>query len=141
MRKSIADRVKLKRAYEPAARGDGTRILIDRLWPRGVTKKAAAIDEWMKDIAPSTTLRRWFGHEPSRWPEFRHRYAREVRDNPEQLRKLRSLARQGTLTLVFSARDELHNDAVVLRDLVCPNGRRAPRKVGTNANHKSRSRT
>jgi uncharacterized protein YeaO (DUF488 family) len=92
--------------------------LIDRLWPRGVTKKSAAIDEWFKDIAPSTALRRWFGHDPSRWQEFRRRYAREVRQNSKQLGELRSRARQGPITLVFSAHDEIHNDAVVLRELL-----------------------
>ena len=86
MSKNItAANVQLKRAYERPARGDGTRILIDRLWPRGMTKKAAAIDEWFKDIAPSTALRQWFGHDPARWQEFRRRYAVEVRQNPNQL--------------------------------------------------------
>ena len=119
MSKSItAANVRLKRAYEPPARDDGARILIDRLWPRGMTKKAAAIDEWFKDVAPSTALRQWFGHDPARWQEFRRRYADEVRQNPEHLDKLRDRARQGPITLVFSARDELHNDAVVLRDLL-----------------------
>jgi uncharacterized protein YeaO (DUF488 family) len=119
MSKSIAAaNVRLKRAYEPPARGDGARILIDRLWPRGLTKKAAAIDEWFKDIAPSTALRQWFGHDPARWQEFRRRYAGEVRQNPEYLDKLRARARRGPITLVFSAHDEAHNDAVVLRDLL-----------------------
>jgi uncharacterized protein YeaO (DUF488 family) len=92
--------------------------LIDRLWPRGLTKKAAAIDYWFKDIAPSTALRQWFGHDPSRWQGFRCRYADEVRQKPEHLGKLRALARQGRITLVFSAHDEVHNDAVVLRNLL-----------------------
>jgi uncharacterized protein YeaO (DUF488 family) len=113
-----ADHVKLKRAYEPAAPADGTRILIDRLWPRGVKKTDAAIDQWVKDIAPSTALRKWFGHEPERWAEFRRRYAAEVRQHPEQLSRLRALARQGSITLVFSAHDEAHNDAVALRKLL-----------------------
>jgi len=113
-----AANVKLKRAYERPARRDGIRILIDRLWPRGITKKSAAIDEWFKDISPSTKLRKWFGHDPDRWEEFRHRYIREVRRNPDQLDKLRALARQGPVTLIFSAHDEVHNDAVVLRDLI-----------------------
>jgi len=113
-----AANVRLKRAYERPARGDGTRILIDRLWPRGLTKKSAAIDEWFKDIAPSTALRQWFGHDPDRWEEFRHRYRGEVRQNPARLDKLRALARHGPITLVFSAHDEVHNDAVVLRDLL-----------------------
>jgi uncharacterized protein YeaO (DUF488 family) len=83
-----------------------------------MTKKAAAIDEWLKDVAPSTALRQWFGHDPSRWQEFRRRYARELRRNPEHLSRLREWARNGPITLVFSARDEAHNDAVVLRELL-----------------------
>jgi uncharacterized protein YeaO (DUF488 family) len=119
MSKSIAAaHVRLKRAYEPPARGDGARILIDRLWPRGMTKKRAAIDDWLKDIAPSTALRQWFGHDSARWPEFRRRYAGEVRQNLENFGKLRARARRGRITLVFSAHDEAHNDAVVLRDLL-----------------------
>ena len=110
--------VKLKRAYEPVSADDGTRILIDRLWPRGVKTADAAIDQWIKDVAPSTSLRKWFGHDPERWAEFRRRYAAEVQQHPERLTTLRTLARQGPITLVFSARDELHNDAVALRDLL-----------------------
>jgi uncharacterized protein YeaO (DUF488 family) len=110
--------VKLKRAYEPPTPDDGTRILIDRLWPRGLKKMDAAIDQWMKDIAPSTELRKWFGHDPDRWQEFRRRYRSEVRRHPEQLDRLRTLARHGRITLVFSAHDEAHNDAVVLRELL-----------------------
>jgi uncharacterized protein YeaO (DUF488 family) len=83
-----------------------------------MTKKSAAIDEWFKDVAPSTELRQWFGHDPSRWEEFRRRYAGELRRSPEHLDKLRDWARQGSITLVFSAHDEIHNDAVVLRDLL-----------------------
>jgi uncharacterized protein YeaO (DUF488 family) len=110
--------VKLKRAYEPPAADDGMRILIDRLWPRGITKKRAAIDQWMKDISPSTVLRKWFGHDPARWDEFRHRYAQEVQKNSDLLDELRSLARHGPITLVYSAHDEKHNDAVELRKLI-----------------------
>jgi uncharacterized protein YeaO (DUF488 family) len=110
--------IKLKRAYERPTGADGTRILIDRLWPRGVKKVEAAIDEWIKDIAPSTALRKWFGHDPARWEEFRRRYAAEVNRHPDQLDRLRVLARQGPITLVFSAHDELHNDAVALRDVL-----------------------
>ena len=113
-----ADHVKLKRAYEPPAVDDGARILIDRLWPRGVKKANAAIDEWMREIAPSTELRKWFGHDPKRWPEFQHRYESEIRQHPEQFERLRALARRGRITLVFSARDQAHNDAVVLKDLL-----------------------
>ena len=90
-----ADNVKLKRAYEPSAADDGTRILIDRLWPRGVKKVDAAIDQWVKDIAPSTALRKWFGHDPTRWQEFRSRYGVEIQKHPEQLDRLRALARRG----------------------------------------------
>lgn len=117
-----AANIQLKRAYERPTRADGTRILIDRLWPRGMTKKVAAIDEWLKDISPTTELRQWFGHDPARWHEFRLRYAREVRNNPDQLKRLRSLARQGPITLVYAAHDEAQNDAVVLRELLL-NGR------------------
>jgi uncharacterized protein YeaO (DUF488 family) len=110
--------VRLKRAYEPATRGDGLRILVDRLWPRGVSKADAALDRWEKDVSPSTALRKWFGHDPARWQEFRSRYAAEVRQHPELLSRLRSLARKSPVTLVYSAHDEVHNDAVVLRDLM-----------------------
>ena len=113
-----ADNVRLKRAYQPPAAEDGTRILVDRLWPRGVSKEHAALDQWMKDIAPSTELRKWFGHDPARWDEFCRRYADELHQNAELLSQLRSLARQGPVTLVYSAHDEVHNDAIVLRDLL-----------------------
>jgi uncharacterized protein YeaO (DUF488 family) len=113
-----AENIKLKRAYERPARKDGTRVLIDRLWPRGVRKGEASIDLWIKDIAPSTGLRKWFGHDPGRWPEFRRRYAKEIRDLSVPLAELRSLVRRGPVTLVYSAHDELHNDAVVLRDIL-----------------------
>ena len=113
-----AANLRLKRAYERPARGDGTRVLIDRLWPRGVRKAEAELDRWAKDIAPSTELRKWFGHDPARWPEFRRRYAEELRRHPDELAELRALARKGPLTLVYSAHDELHNDAVVLRALL-----------------------
>ena len=124
-KKIAADHIKLKRAYEPPAPDDGTRILIDRLWPRGVKKAEAAIDEWMKDIAPSTELRKWFGHDPARWQEFRRRYQSEIRQHPNEFDRLRTLAQQGRITLVFSANDEAHNDAVVLKDLLL--GRRVNR--------------
>lgn len=119
MSKAIsATNVRLKRAYEPPAADDGTRVLVDRLWPRGVKKETAAIDHWVKELAPSTDLRKWFGHDPERWEEFRRRYAAEIRAHPQELERLRELARQGPVTLVYAARDELHNDAVVLRDVL-----------------------
>lgn len=123
-----AANVQLKRAYERPARADGARVLVDRLWPRGVTKVNAAIDEWIKDVAPSTALRKWFNHDPDRWREFRRRYFVEIGQHPEQLGRLRALARKGPLTLVFSAHDEVHNDAVVLRDFLL--GRREKSKPG-----------
>jgi len=110
--------VRLKRAYEQPTEADGIRILIDRLWPRGVTKAAAAIDFWARDVAPSTALRKWFGHDPDRWEEFRSRYTAEIHEHPEALRNLRDQARQGPITLIYSAHDETHNDAVVLRDIL-----------------------
>jgi uncharacterized protein YeaO (DUF488 family) len=113
-----ADNIRLKRAYEKPADTDGVRILVDRLWPRGVSKEAAALDQWMKDIAPSSALRKWFGHDPARWPEFQQRYEVELRDHSEQLAELRAAARKGPITLVYSAHDEQHNAAVVLRRLL-----------------------
>jgi len=117
-RRIPAANVRLKRAYESPSANDGTRVLVDRLWPRGVAKADAAVDVWLKDLAPSTALRKWFGHDPARWPEFRKRYAEELRQHPELFYQLRDRARAGPVTLVYSAHDELHNDAVVLRDLV-----------------------
>jgi uncharacterized protein YeaO (DUF488 family) len=116
--------VRLKRAYEPPARSDGYRVLIDRLWPRGVSKEDAQLDEWARELAPSSELRRWFGHDPARFEEFRRRYLDELAAQQAKLRELRQLARKGTLTLVYGARDSEHNDAVVLADLL-RRGRRA----------------
>lgn len=113
-----AANVRLKRAYEPVDAEDGTRVLVDRLWARGVSKVDAALDQWMKEIAPSTELRKWFGHDPARWEEFCRRYSAELHQNTELLSQLRSLARQGPVTLVYSAHDEVHNDAIVLRDVI-----------------------
>jgi uncharacterized protein YeaO (DUF488 family) len=117
-KKIAAANVRLKRAYEPSAPNDGVRILVDRLWPRGVKKTEAGIDRWMKEIAPSTALRKWFGHDPDRWEEFRRRYAGELREHGEELRALRNQASEGPITLVYSAHDEAHNDAVVLREIL-----------------------
>ncbi len=110
--------VRIKRIYDEAEASDGARVLVDRLWPRGVSKDAAAIDLWLKELAPSTELRKWFGHDPARWGEFQQRYTAEVHAHPELFEQLRDLARQGPVTLVYSARDEEHNDAVVLRGLL-----------------------
>jgi uncharacterized protein YeaO (DUF488 family) len=108
----------MKRVYEPAKRSDGYRILIDRLWPRGVSRERAALDAWDPELAPSTELRTWFGHDPGRFDEFRRRYVDELRSQRPGLTELRRRAREGTLTLVFSARDTKHNDAVVLAEVV-----------------------
>lgn len=120
--KISAENIALKRAYESPSADDGVRILVDRLWPRGIRKEDAAIDDWVKELAPSTELRKWFGHDPARWPEFRRRFAKELQDYPDQLRRLRDFARKGRLTLVYAARDEAHNDAVVLRDILLGRG-------------------
>jgi uncharacterized protein YeaO (DUF488 family) len=113
-----AENVKLKRAYERPSSADGIRVLVDRLWPRGIKKADANIDHWIKELAPSTELRKWFGHDPTRWQEFRRRYAAELRQHEDQVDRLRDLARAGLITLVYAAHDEAHNDAVVLRDIL-----------------------
>jgi uncharacterized protein YeaO (DUF488 family) len=110
--------VRLKRAYEQPASSDGYRVLVDRLWPRGVRREEARLDEWAKELAPSAALRRWFAHDPARFAEFRRRYTAELAAHEEKLGELRRRARNGTLTLVYGARDEEHNDAVVLAELL-----------------------
>jgi uncharacterized protein YeaO (DUF488 family) len=110
--------VRLKRAYEPAASSDGHRVLIDRLWPRGVSRQRAKLDEWERELPPSTELRQWFGHEPSRFEEFRRRYIEELRSGRPRLTELRRWARDGILTLVYAARDTEHNDAIVLAEVL-----------------------
>jgi uncharacterized protein YeaO (DUF488 family) len=112
------EHIRLKRAYEAAADDDGTRILIDRLWPRGVKKQDAAIKHWAKELSPSTELRKWFGHDPARWQEFRRRFVEELGQHAQQLEQLRALAREGPITLIYAAHDEEHNDAVVLREVL-----------------------
>lgn len=114
--------LQLKRAYEPAIPEDGIRILVDRLWPRGLSKEKALVDKWEKDIAPSTELRKWFSHDPARWTEFQRRYRAELRQHGDLLNSIRKLANTHTVTLVYSARDEEHNDAVVLRDVLLGRG-------------------
>ena len=110
--------VRLKRAYDPAEPDDGYRVLVDRLWPRGVSKDRARLDEWARELAPSTELRTWFGHDPARFAEFRRRYLEELAARAEKLGELRGRARKGTVTLVYAARDDRHNDAVVLAELL-----------------------
>ena len=128
--------LRIKRVYEPQARSDGRRILVDRLWPRGLSKKDAAVDEWIKDIAPSAELRRWFGHDPRRWPEFRRRYRQELRAHTDLVRGLTARASRGNVTLVYGARDEQHNDAVVLAAAI-----RARVKRAANTARKPKRRT
>jgi uncharacterized protein YeaO (DUF488 family) len=110
--------VRLKRAYDPAEPADGHRVLIDRLWPRGVSRDRAKLDDWEKELSPSKDLRQWFAHEPERFDEFRRRYTEELRKQRPRLTSLRRRARQGTLTLVYGAHDTEHNDAVVLAEVL-----------------------
>lgn len=112
--------VKLKRAYEPKARGDGYRVLVERLWPRGIKKTDLPLDEWLKDIAPSTELRQWFDHDPKKWSGFKRRYLKELKSAhaAELLRALSQRAERGTLTLLFSSRDAEHNNALALKELL-----------------------
>ena len=106
----------IKRVYEPVSPQDGVRILVDRLWPRGLSKERAAVDLWLKAIAPSTELRQWFGHEPARWAEFRRKYFAELASHAEDVDRIRKLAKRRRVTLVYGARDAEHNDAVALRE-------------------------
>ena len=110
--------INIKRVYENPTQEDGTRILVDRLWPRGLTKEKASVDVWLKEIAPSTALRKWFGHDPAKWAEFKKRYHEELRKNPEQVSLLKEQIRKGAITLVYSAKDEEHNEALVLEELL-----------------------
>lgn len=111
-------RIRIKRVYETAADDDGFRVLVDRVWPRGVTKEKAAVDLWLKHIGPSTALRKWFGHELLRWDEFRSRYRLELAARPALVDELRGHAAVGPLTLVYSAHDEVHNQVVVLKEFL-----------------------
>jgi uncharacterized protein YeaO (DUF488 family) len=122
--------VRLKRAYDPAAASDGYRVLIDRLWPRGVSRDRAKLDAWEKRLSPSRELRQWFGHDPARFQEFRRRYIEELRSQRPQLTALRHRASDGTLTLVYGARDSDNNDAVVLAEVL---RRGLPRGENTGA--------
>ncbi len=109
---------RLKRIYDPVAVDDGRRILVERLWPRGLRKEDAALDDWLRDVAPSPELRRWYGHDPEKWPEFRRRYREELAGRARRLGELRALAGEETVTLLFAARDRDRNSAVVLREVL-----------------------
>lgn len=110
--------VSIKRVYVPPEKSDGFRVLIDRLWPRGLSKEKAKVDLWLKEIAPSTALRKWFNHEPEKWKQFEKKYREEIKNNPEALQVLKSKMKQGKLTLVYGAKEERFNDAVVLQNLL-----------------------
>jgi uncharacterized protein YeaO (DUF488 family) len=111
--------IQLKRAYEPASPEDGYRVLVERLWPRGVSKEKADLDEWLKDVAPSDALRKWYGHDIAKWEEFKNRYRKELKQaDPEQLEHLRQKAKEGKVTFVYAAKDEQHNSAVVLKEFL-----------------------
>lgn len=121
--------VHVKRAYDPPGPEDGYRVLVDRLWPRGISKERAAVDEWLREVAPSTELRRWFAHEPARWDEFRRRYSEELAAPAAQdgLAHLRELAAKGKLTLLYAAADEAHNNAVALQEHLAPPRKHRPK--------------
>jgi uncharacterized protein YeaO (DUF488 family) len=132
--------IRIKRTYEPPARGDGRRILVERLWPRGMKKDALAADAWLKDVAPSTELRKWFGHQVERWPEFRQRYRAELDANQEAWAPILAAAKRGTVTLLYSAHDMVHNGAVVLRDYLTErtSHTRSPRDTRRSSSRKER---
>jgi uncharacterized protein YeaO (DUF488 family) len=131
--------IRIKRSYEPRARGDGRRILVERLWPRGMKKEALHADAWMKDVAPSTELRQWFGHREERWDEFRRRYRKELSANADAWAPLLDAGRRGAVTLLYSARDIEHNGARVLREYLTERGR--TRRPAAGASKRTGSKT
>jgi uncharacterized protein YeaO (DUF488 family) len=110
--------IQLKRVYDEPSSSDGFRVLVDRLWPRGLTKQRAAVDQWLKDLAPSTELRKWFAHDPAKWKEFQTKYQRELADKGDLLKDLKRRSQDGAVTLLYGARDEEHNEAVVLQSVL-----------------------
>ena len=118
--------VKLKRVYDPVSRADGTRFLVERLWPRGLSKERLHLTAWLKEVGPSTELRRWFNHDPLKWSEFRTRYFRELDSQPEFWQPILTAARRGMVTLVYSSHDEEHNNAVALKEYLLAKRRRRP---------------
>lgn len=142
--KILPANIAMKRAYDPPDEADGIRVLVDRLWPRGLTKKSAAIDQWPKDVTPSTELRKWFHHDPDRWDEFRRRYLVELKDKGSELDELRKLAQAGPITLIYAARDTPHLHATVLRDVLlgasAKAGAKASRKTAAKAATKAKPR-
>ncbi|HVJ07304.1 MAG TPA: DUF488 domain-containing protein [Acidisarcina sp.] len=110
--------IHIKRVYDPVGDSDGTRLLVERLWPRGVKKTSLEIQDWLKDVGPSTELRKWFSHDPAKWEEFRKRYAAELKANPDAWRPIVEAARKGPVTLIYSSHDTEHNNAVALQDFL-----------------------
>jgi uncharacterized protein YeaO (DUF488 family) len=110
--------IQIRRAYDPAQKGDGTRLLVDRVWPRGVTRERLHLDDWIKDVAPSTELRKWYQHDPAKWDEFRRRYFGELEKNPHPWQPLLARARRGRVTLIYSAHDSEHNNAVAWKEFL-----------------------
>ena len=124
--------IKIKRVYEQPDKKDGERILVDRLWPRGLTKEKASVDLWLKEIAPSTELRKWFDHDPEKWKSFRGRYETEIRHKDDLIKVLKQKAREGTITLIYGARDEKHNEALVLKQFLEKSDKARIRHGGKN---------
>lgn len=132
--------IRIKRTYDPRARGDGRRILVERLWPRGMKKEDLHADAWMKEVAPSTELRQWFGHEVERWDEFQQRYKKELSANQDAWTPILDASTRGTVTLLYSAHDVEHNGALVLRDYLAKRQRRRPAARSTRAKRPSEAR-
>jgi uncharacterized protein YeaO (DUF488 family) len=130
--------ITLKRAYDPASPTDGIRFLVERLWPRGISKAALRLDAWLKEVGPSTALRKWFNHDPAKWEEFRRRYFRELECQPEVWRPIASAARRGRVTLVYSSHDTQHNNAVALQEFLRKKARRRTRSMRVIAAHERR---
>ena len=131
--------IKLKRAYDAVSRTDGTRFLVERLWPRGLSKPTLQLDAWLKEVGPGTALRKWFSHDPEKWREFRRRYFRELDSRPEAWQPITSAARRGTVTLVYSSHDAEHNNAVALKEYVQAKSRRPAKSSRASAAHRRRS--
>ncbi len=132
--------IALKRAYEPASPHDGTRFLVERLWPRGLTKSKLRVEAWLKEAGPTTALRQWFAHDPAKWNEFRRRYRRELDANPEAWRPILAAARRGHVTLVYSSHDTEHNNAVALQEYIDARLRRSTRAAVPARTRQRRSR-
>ncbi len=124
--------ITVKRAYDPISRADGTRFLVERLWPRGLSKTKLHLDAWLKDVGPSTELRKWFGHDPNKWNEFRKRYRRELDSHPDACQPIMSAARRSPVTLVYSSHDTEHNNAVALREYLEAKMHRSPRAAAAD---------